>query len=76
MLMMGFMFNQKECQELEYMLRRELEELLLDLGDKRIDGVVRVAMEDRYSTVFKMYGRLASPKELAKYVRNRTKTSH
>ena len=76
MLMMGFMFNQKECQELEYMLRRELEELLLDLGDKRIDGVVRVAMEERYSTVFKMYGRLVSPKELSKYVRNRTKTSH
>lgn len=76
MRMMGFLFNQKECQEMEYMLRRELEELLLDLGDKRIDGVVRRAMEDRYSTVFKMYGRLVSPKELSKYVRNKTKTSH
>lgn len=74
--MMGFLFSNKECQELEYMLRRELEELLLDLGDKRIDGVVRVAMEERYSTVFRMYGRMASPKELVKYVRNRTKTTH
>lgn len=74
--MMGFLFNSKECQELEYMLRRELEELLLDLGDKRIDGVVRTAMEERYMTVFRMYGRLASPKELAKYVRNKTKSHH
>ncbi|WP_425452783.1 hypothetical protein [Ammoniphilus oxalaticus] len=71
---MGFLFNQKECQELQYLLRRELEELLLDLGDKRIDGMIRMAMEERYTTVFKMYGRLASPTELAKYVRN--KTSH
>lgn len=74
--MMGFLFNQKECQELQYLLRRELEELLLDLGDKRIDGVVRTAMEERYTTVFKMYGRLVTPKELVKYVRNKTKTNH
>jgi len=74
--MMGFLFNQKECQELQYLLRRELEELLLDLGDKRIDGVVRTAMEERYMTVFRMYGRFVSSKELAKYVRNKTKTSH
>lgn len=75
--MMGFLFNEKECQELRYLLRRELEELLLDLGDDRIDGVIRTAMEDRYATVFKMYGRIVSPKELAKYVRNRkTKTIH
>ena len=74
--MMGFLFSQKECQELQYMLRRELEELLLDFGDKRIDGVVRTAMEERYTTVFRMYGRFVSSKELVKYVRNKTKTSH
>ena len=60
--MMGFLFSQKECQELQYMLRRELEELLLDFGDKRIDGVVRTAMEERYTTVFRMYGRFVSSK--------------
>lgn len=75
--MMGFLFNEKECQELQYLLRRELEELLLDLGDKRIDGMIRAAMEERYATVFKMYGRLVSPSELAKYARNKTtKTIH
>jgi hypothetical protein len=72
--MLGFMFNNRECQELEYMLRRELEEILLDLGDHRIDGMVRKAMEDRYTTVFRMYGRLVPQKELAKYVRNKTRT--
>jgi hypothetical protein len=72
--MLGFLFSTKECQELEYMLRRELEELMLDLGDHRIDGVVKAAMEDRYTTVFRMYARLATPKELSKYVRNRNKS--
>ncbi len=69
--MLGFLFSTKECKELEYLLRRELEELLLDLGDFRIDYVVREAMEERYQTLFKMYGRLVSPKELCKYIRNK-----
>lgn len=74
MSMLGFLFSKKECQELEYMLRRELEELMLDLGDHRIDGVVKTAMEERYTTIFRMYARLATPKELSKYVRNRTRS--
>nr|WP_239565560.1 hypothetical protein [Brevibacillus fulvus] len=65
------MFNTKECQELEYLLKRELEEMLLDFSDKRIDYLVKRAMEDRYSVLFKMYARIAHPKELSKYVRKR-----
>jgi len=69
--MLGFLFSTKECQELEYLLKRELEEMLLDLSDKRIDYLVRRAMEERYSILFRMYARLAPPKELSKYVRRR-----
>ena len=75
--MMGFLFSQKRMPRITiHAPRRELEELLLDFGDKRIDGVVRTAMEERYTTVFRMYGRFVSSKELVKYVRNKTKTSH
>ena len=74
--MLGFLFSEKECQELEYMLRREMEELMLDLGDKRIDGVVKKAMEERYAIIFRMYGRIATPKELIKYVRNKPRAQH
>jgi hypothetical protein len=70
--MLGFMMNGKEVQELEYLLKKELEELLLDLGDYRIDGLVRRAMEERYKIVFKMYGRFVSPKELSKYIRKKS----
>ncbi|MBO8165311.1 MAG: hypothetical protein H0Z34_16630 [Brevibacillus sp.] len=67
--MLGFLFNSKECQELEYLLKRELEEMLLDLGDKRIDSLVKRAMEERYQILFRMYARMASPAELTKYIR-------
>lgn len=70
-VMMGFLFTARECSEIEYLIRRELEELLLDLGDVRIDEMVKRAMEQRYKVLFKMYSRFVTPKELSKYVRNR-----
>ncbi|WP_139492833.1 hypothetical protein [Brevibacillus dissolubilis] len=70
--MLGFLLNSKECQEFEYLLKRELEEMLLDFSDKRIDYLVKRAMEERYATLFRMYARLASPNELSKYVRRKT----
>ena len=69
--MLGFLFNTKECHELEYLLKRELEEMLLDFSDKRIDFLVKRAMEERYLTLFRMYSRIATPNELSKYVRRR-----
>jgi hypothetical protein len=69
--LLGFLFNTKEVQELEYLLKRELEEMLLDFSDKRIDQLVKRAMEERYSIMFRMYARIASPNELSKYVRRR-----
>ena len=69
--MLGFLFNEKESNELQYMIKKELEEMLLDLGDKRIDGALRKAIEDRYQVVFRMYTRFGSTKELSKYARNK-----
>ncbi|QDX92189.1 hypothetical protein JNUCC42_19610 [Brevibacterium sp. JNUCC-42] len=70
--MLGLLLTTKECQEVEYLLKRELEEMLLDFGDKRIDQLVKRAMEERYATLFRMYARFASPRELSKYVRRRS----
>ncbi|EST51592.1 hypothetical protein T458_24680 [Brevibacillus panacihumi W25] len=70
-MLLGFLFHTKEVQELEYLLKRELEEMLLDFSDKRIDYLVKRAMEERYSILFRMYARIASPTELSKYVRRR-----
>jgi hypothetical protein len=69
--MLGFLFNQKECRELSYILRKELDEMLYDLNDHRLDNEMKQAIELRYKVVFRMYARLASPNELSKYARNR-----
>lgn len=75
--MLGFLFNDRECKELDYMIRKELDEMLLDLGDKRIDGALKQAIEDRYYIVFKMFSRVGNTKELSKYARNKqTRQTH
>ncbi|CAM3577346.1 hypothetical protein [Marinicrinis lubricantis] len=66
--MLGILFSEKECKELDYLLRKEMDEMLLDLDDHRIDKSIKVAISSRYKVIFRMYARLASPKELAKYV--------
>ncbi|AZS17364.1 hypothetical protein M3201_25635 [Paenibacillus motobuensis] len=68
--MLGMMFNDKECKELDYVLRKELDEMLLDMSDQRLDQDIRDAIAKRYKTVFRMYARFAPSKELSKYARN------
>ncbi|OZB90146.1 hypothetical protein [Paenibacillus sp. XY044] len=68
--MLGMLFNDKECKELDYVLRKELDEMLFDLSDQRLDQDIRNAIANRYKTVFRMYARFAPQKELSKYARN------
>ena len=69
--MIGILLNERECKELNYLLRKELDEMLLDLNDQRMGDEVRSAIDLRYKVIFRMYARLASSKELSKYARNR-----
>lgn len=69
--MLGFLFNDRECRELDYVLRKELDEMLFDLNDKRMDNDIKTAIEARYKIIFRMYARLASPKDISRYARNR-----
>ncbi|MGG0824319.1 hypothetical protein ABE099_15760 [Paenibacillus turicensis] len=67
--MLGMLFSEKECCELDYVLRKELDEMLFDLSDHRLDLDIRQAIAKRYKTVFRMYARFAPSKELSKYAR-------
>lgn len=69
--MIGMLFNNKEVKEMEYLLKRELEELLHDFEDKRIDRVVKHSMEERYQILFHMFKRVAHPSECMKYIRTK-----
>lgn len=66
--MLGLLVNREEQKELEYMLKRELEEVLLDMEDPRIDGLVKDSMRERYKTVFQLLRRVASNEDCMKYI--------
>ncbi|RSL28760.1 hypothetical protein D7Z54_34775 [Salibacterium salarium] len=68
--MLGLLIRTKEAQELEYIIKRELEQLLMDFEDERIEETVKQAMEEKYKIVFGLYRRIASPGDCSKYVRS------
>ncbi|XID90795.1 hypothetical protein ACF3MZ_20025 [Paenibacillaceae bacterium WGS1546] len=65
--MLGMMFTEKECKEFDYLLRKEMDEMLLDMSDRRLDGPVKEAITKRYKIIFRMYARIAPQKELSRY---------
>ncbi|MDX8363035.1 MULTISPECIES: hypothetical protein [Bacillaceae] len=69
--MLGLLVTKKEIKEIEYLIKRELEELLLDFQDSRIDYVVKRAMEERYQILFQLFRKVATPSECNRYVRSK-----
>jgi hypothetical protein len=69
--MLGLLINEMEQKEIEYVLKRELDELLFDMEDSRIDHRVKHAMRDRYRTLFQLLRRVASEQECMKYMPKR-----
>jgi len=71
--MLGLLINEEEHKEMKYLVKRELEELLFDLGDSRIDQVVKEAMEERYQTLFQLLRRIGTEKECMVYIPKHSK---
>ncbi|WP_027091961.1 hypothetical protein [Cohnella thermotolerans] len=65
--MLGMMFTDKECREFDYLLRKEMDEMLMEMSDRRLDGPVKEAITKRYKIIFRMYARIAPPRELSRY---------
>ncbi|HLR41398.1 MAG TPA: hypothetical protein VK091_06950 [Virgibacillus sp.] len=71
--MLGLLINDMEQKEMEYVLKRELEELLMDLDDHRIEHMVKRAMRERYQILFQLFRRVADEQECMKYILKKTK---
>ena len=69
--LLGIMLTKEEKKEIEYILKRELEELLFDFEDERIHSVVKKAMGERYKIIFCLFRRVANREECIRYVRKR-----
>lgn len=66
--MIGLLITDMERREIEYLIKREFEELLLDLGDHRIDQVIKQSMIERYKVLFHLFRKVASEEECLKYM--------
>ena len=71
--MLGAIFTDKEVLEMTYLLQTEMEELLLDLEDERIEGIVKRSMEERYKIVFQLFRRFVPPSDCGRYLRSFSK---
>ncbi|SEU02040.1 hypothetical protein SAMN05421676_11495 [Salinibacillus kushneri] len=74
--MYGFILNEMEKKEFEYLLKREMEELILDLNSRNIDHVVKRAMRERYQLLFRLFKRFADKSECMKYIPSKYFSSH
>ncbi|MFF2290231.1 hypothetical protein ACWFPQ_27340 [Peribacillus butanolivorans] len=70
--MLGLLINEKEKKELEYLLKREMDEILFDLQDDRIDCIVKRAINEKYNILFRLFKRLSTEKECLIYMRVKT----
>jgi hypothetical protein len=71
--MLGFLINGKEEDEIKYLIKREMDEILFDMKDDRIDLIVKNAMQERYKILFSLFKRLATPKECLQYIPSKEK---
>ena len=67
--MLGLMINEKEKEELLYLLKREMDEILFDLQDDRIDHIVKRAIDEKYNILFNLFKRMGTEVECLTYVR-------
>ncbi|GAA0503823.1 hypothetical protein GCM10008986_34260 [Salinibacillus aidingensis] len=74
--MYGLMLNDMERKEFEYLLKREMEELILDLKSRNIDHVVKRAMRERYEILFRLFKRFANKSECLKYMPSKHFSKH
>lgn len=67
--MLGLLINEKEKEELLYLLKREMDEIRFDLQDERIDHIVKRAINEKYNILFDLFKRMGTEKECLAYVR-------
>jgi hypothetical protein len=73
--MLGLLINDKEKMELEYLLKREMDEILFDLQDDRIDHLVKRAINEKYNILFRLFKRVSTEEEILMYVKGKPNLS-
>lgn len=51
--------DKKEMGEIEYMLKREMEEILFDIEDEEVDNIVKNILRERYVILCQLFIKVA-----------------
>ncbi|YCI77280.1 hypothetical protein M1D47_00930 [Bacillus sp. R1-10] len=73
--MLGLLINDKEKMELEYLIKREMDEILFDLQDDRIDHLVKRAINEKYNILFRLFKRVSTEEEILMYMKGKSNLS-
>ena len=65
--MIGMIMTEEELLEIEYLLERELDELLKALNNQSMKMNLRRAMEERYRILVKSFIKVSSPSKKLQY---------
>ncbi|MGM7637647.1 hypothetical protein [Bacillus sp. Hm123] len=66
--MLALLINEEEKREIYYLLKREMDEILFDLGDTRIAEAVKCSMKTKYARLFELFKRVAPEGECMQYL--------
>ncbi|MEK3889055.1 hypothetical protein [Bacillus sp. FSL K6-3431] len=66
--MIGILITNDEKEEIVYLLKREMDEILFDINDPRMEQTIIKSMEVRYKTLFNLFKRVASEYECMNYI--------
>ncbi|WP_203364283.1 hypothetical protein [Bacillus sp. REN10] len=66
--MLALLINEEEKREIYYLLKREMDEILFDLGDTRIAEAVKSSMKTKYERLFELFKRVAPERECMEYL--------
>ncbi|MGM9924203.1 MAG: hypothetical protein ACI35R_08160 [Bacillus sp. (in: firmicutes)] len=67
--MIGILLADQEQEEMEYLLKREMDEMLEAFKDGTVEPIVKRAMEERYKILFTLFSKLASREMCMRYIR-------
>jgi hypothetical protein len=70
---LGLLIHEREKLEIQYLLKREMDEILYDLEEPRIDHIVKRAMKERYKILFSLFQRIAPQNECMNYIISKNK---
>ncbi|WP_027964712.1 hypothetical protein [Halalkalibacillus halophilus] len=68
--MIGLLVSDDEKMELDYLLRREMDELIYDFHNHHYDSHVKEAIKVRYQLLFNLYKRFADRTDCIRYTPN------